>query len=174
LLQLLNIGKEMKNIFYSTLLVLSFTTISFAQNRTLPSVEVETLDGGNINIQEIENNGNPIVISFWATWCIPCKKELNNIAEVYEDWQEETGVKLIAISIDNTRSKLKVMPYVNASDWDYEVYLDPNRDLARAMGVSNVPHTFLLNGKNEIVWQHRQYADGDEDELLEQIKKIAK
>jgi len=164
----------MKNIFYSTLLVLSFTTISFAQNRTLPSVEVETLDGGNINIQEIENNGNPIVISFWATWCIPCKKELNNIAEVYEDWQEETGVKLIAISIDNTRSKLKVMPYVNASDWDYEVYLDPNRDLARAMGVSNVPHTFLLNGKNEIVWQHRQYADGDEDELLEQIKKIAK
>jgi len=173
-LQLLNIGKEMKNIFYSTLLVLSFTTISFAQNRTLPSVEVETLDGGNINIQEIENNGNPIVISFWATWCIPCKKELNNIAEVYEDWQEETGVKLIAISIDNTRSKLKVMPYVNASDWDYEVYLDPNRDLARAMGVSNVPHTFLLNGKNEIVWQHRQYADGDEDELLEQIKKIAK
>jgi thiol-disulfide isomerase/thioredoxin len=173
-LQLLNIGKEMKNIFYSTLLVLSFTTISFAQNRTLPSVEVKTLDGGNINIQEIENNGNPIVISFWATWCIPCKKELNNIAEVYEDWQEETGVKLIAISIDNTRSKLKVMPYVNASDWDYEVYLDPNRDLARAMGVSNVPHTFLLNGKNEIVWQHRQYADGDEDELLEQIKKIAK
>jgi len=148
--------------------------MSFAQNRTLPSVEVKTLDGGNINIQEIENSGNPIVISFWATWCKPCKKELNNIAEVYEEWQDETGVKLIAISIDDTRSMTKVAPYVNSSDWDYEVYLDPNRDLARAMGVSTVPHTFLLNGTNKIVWQHKGYVDGDEDELLEQIEKIAK
>jgi cytochrome c biogenesis protein CcmG/thiol:disulfide interchange protein DsbE len=164
----------MKNIFYSTLLVLFFSTMSFAQNRTLPSVEVKTLDGGNINIQEIENSGNPIVISFWATWCKPCKKELNNIAEVYEEWQEETGVKLIAISIDDTRSMSRVAPYVNASDWDYEVYLDPNGDLKRAMGISTVPHTFLLNGKNKIVWQHKGYVDGDEDELLEQIEKIAK
>ena len=164
----------MKNLFYSTLLVLFFSTMSFAQNRTLPSVEVKTLDGGNINIQEIENSGKPIVISFWATWCKPCKKELNNIAEVYEDWQDETGVKLIAISIDDTRSMTKVAPYVNASDWDYEVYLDPNGNLKRAMGISTVPHTFLLNGKNEIVWQHKGYVDGDEDELLEEIEKIAK
>ena len=164
----------MKNIFYSTLLVLFFSTMSFAQNRTLPSVEVKTLDGGNINIQEIENSGNPIVISFWATWCKPCKKELNNIAEVYEEWQDETGVKLIAISIDDTRSMSRVAPSVNASDWDYEVYLDPNGDLKRAMGVSTVPHTFLLNGTNKIVWQHKGYVDGDEDELLEQIEKTAK
>ena len=163
----------MKRIFYSILLVLFFTTMSFAQNRTLPSVEVKTLDGGNINIQEIENSGKPIVISFWATWCKPCKKELNAIAEVYEDWQEETGVKLIAISIDDTRSMSRVAPYVNASDWDYEVYLDPNGDFKRAMGVSTVPHTFLLNGKNQITWQHKGYVDGDEEELFEQIKKLA-
>ena len=164
----------MKKLILTIAVIGIFTTLSLSQNRTLPSVEVKALDGGNINIQEIENSGKPIVISFWATWCKPCKKELNAIAEVYEEWQDETGVKLIAISIDDTRSMSKVMPYVNASDWDYEVYLDPNRDLARAMGVSTVPHTFLLNGKNEIVWQHKGYVDGDEDELLEQIEKIAK
>jgi len=164
----------MKKLILTIAVIGIFTTLSLSQNRTLPSVEVKTLDGGNINIQEIENSGKPIVISFWATWCKPCKKELNNIAEVYEEWQEETGVKLIAISIDDTRSMSKVMPYVNASDWDYEVYLDPNGDLKRAMGISTVPHTFLLNGKNEIVWQHKGYVDGDEDGLLEQIEKIAK
>jgi len=148
--------------------------MSFAQNRTLPSVEVKTLDGENINIQEIENNGNPIVISFWFMQCKPCLKELNAIAEVYEEWQDETGVKLVAISIDNARSSNKVKPFVNANDWDYEVYLDPNKDFSRAMGISTVPHTFLLNGKNEIVWQHKGYVDGDEDELLEQIEKIVK
>jgi len=164
----------MKKLILTIAVIGIFTTLSLSQNRTLPSVEVKTLYGENINIQKIENSGNPIVISFWATWCKPCKKELNAIAEVYEDWQEETGVKLIAISIDDTRSMTKVAPYVNASDWDYDVYLDPNGDLKRAMGISTVPHTFLLNGKNEIIWQHKGYVDGDEDGLLEQIEKIAK
>ena len=163
----------MKKLILTIAVIGIFTTLSLSQNRTLPSVEVKTLDGSNFNIKNLKNNGKPIVISFWATWCTPCKKELNNIAEVYEAWQDETGVKLIAVSIDDTRSMTKVAPYVNSSDWDYEVYLDPNGDLKRAMGVSTIPHTFLLNGKNEIVWQHRGYVEGDEDELLEQIEKIA-
>ena len=162
-----------KKTFFSFIAIALFTSISFAQTRALPNKVVKTLDGNNFNITELENNGAPIVISFWATWCKPCKKELNNIAEVYMDWQEKTGVKLVAISIDDTRSMAKVAPYVNASDWEYEVYLDPNGDLKRAMGVSTVPHTFLLNEKNQIVWQHKGYVDGDEIELLKEIKKIA-
>ena len=164
----------MKKLLSITLTILLFSNANFAQNRTLPSVKVNTLDGNTINIQEINNNNNPIIISFWATWCKPCKKELNNIAEVYEDWQDETNVKLIAISIDDSRSQHKVAPYVNSSDWEYDVYLDPNGDLKRAMGVSTVPHTFLLNGKNKIIWEHRGYVDGDEDKLLEELRKISK
>jgi len=163
----------MKKVFSTLLAVLLLSILSIAQDRTLPSVDVRTLDGSSINITELDNNEKPIVISFWATWCKPCKKELNTIAEVYDDWQDETGVKLVAISIDDPRSIAKVLPYVNASDWDYEVYIDSNGDLKRAMGVSTVPHTFLLNSKKEIVWQHKGYIDGDEDDLFEEIKKIA-
>ena len=148
------------------------TTIALAQEKSLPNIDVKTLQGKTINIQDLENDGNPMVISFWATWCKPCKKELNTIAEVYDDWQEETGVKLIAISIDDTRSMSKVAPYVNSSDWDYEVYLDSNSDLKRAMGVSTVPHTFLINGEGKIVWNHKGYIDGDEEELYEQIQHL--
>ena len=150
------------------------TSISFAQSRTLPNIDVKTMDGSNFNITQLQNDGNPIVISFWATWCKPCKKELNNIAEVYEDWQDETGVKLVAISIDESRTMSKVKPYVYASDWDFEVYLDPNGDLSRSMGVLSVPHTFLLNGENKIIWQHSGYSDGDEEKLFERIKNISK
>ena len=149
-------------------------SISYAQDRNLPNVEVRTLTGNTFNIQDLDNKGKPMVMSFWATWCKPCKKELNAIAEVYEDWQDETGVKLIAISIDDTRSMSKVAPYVNSSDWDYEVYLDSNSDLKRALGVSTVPHTFLINGEGKIVWQHKGYIDGDEDELYEQIEHLVK
>ena len=161
-----------KKTVFSFLIASLFTLISLAQNKVLPNTQVKTLDGSNFNINQLENDGNPIVISFWATWCKPCKKELNNIAEIYEDWQDETGVKLVAISIDDTRSMAKVTPFVNASDWEYEVYLDPNGDFKRAMGVSTVPHTFLLNGNNKIVWQHKGYVDGDEMELFKEIKKL--
>ena len=148
------------------------STNSISQNKSLPVVKVKDLKGKSIDFQNIKNNGDPIVISFWATWCKPCKKELNNIAEVYDEWQDETGVKIIAISIDDTRSMSKVAPYVNSVGWEYEVYLDPNGDLKRAMGVSTVPHTFLLNSKKEIVWQHRGYVDGDEDELFDEIQNL--
>jgi cytochrome c biogenesis protein CcmG, thiol:disulfide interchange protein DsbE len=164
----------MKKILIILFTILVSYEISFSQERSLPNVEVKTLEGSAFNIQELENKGKPMVISFWATWCKPCKKELNAIAEVYEDWQEETGVKLIAISIDDTRSMSRVAPYVNSSEWEYEVYLDSNSDLKRALGVSTVPHTFLINGEGKIIWQHKGYIDGDEDELYEQIELLVK
>jgi thiol-disulfide isomerase/thioredoxin len=170
-----NIKKEMKNkLILSICVSILFIASSFSQERTLPSVKVKDLKNKIINIQSVENNGNPIVISFWATWCKPCKKELNTIAEVYEEWQDDTGVKLIAVSIDDSRSASKVKPYVNASGWEYDIYIDSNRELARSMGVSTVPHTFLLDGNVNIVWEHKGYIDGDEDELLEQIENISK
>ena len=150
-----------------------FFCISFAQNRTLPTVDLKTMNNILTSTSDFKNDG-PIVISFWATWCKPCIKELNTIAEEYEEWVEETNVKIIAISIDDSRSMSKVKPKVNAEMWEYEVYCDPNRDFARSMGVSSVPHTFLLNEKKEIVWQHKGYVDGDEIELYEQIEKLTK
>ena len=162
-----------RKIILSIFTIVLFSISTFSQDRNLPSVKVKDLKGKLVNIQNLSNDDNPIVISFWATWCKPCKKELNTIAEVYEDWQEETGVKLVAVSIDDSRSASKVKPYVNASAWDYEVFIDSNRDLARALGVSTVPHTFLLNGEGKIVWEHKGYIDGDEEELYEQIEYIS-
>ncbi|HAS35228.1 MAG TPA: alkyl hydroperoxide reductase, partial [Flavobacteriales bacterium] len=131
------------------------------------------IDGSPFNTSEISNDGKPIIISFWATWCSPCKRELNAIADEYDDWVEETGVKLIAVSIDDSRNVQKVKPYVNGQSWDYQVLLDPNGDFKRAMNVNNVPHTFLLNGKKEIVWQHNSYSPGDEEELYELVEKLS-
>ena len=127
-----------------------------------------------MNTSKITNDGKPIVISFWATWCKPCKKELDAISEVYEEWQKETGVKLIAISIDDSRSSGKVVTDTKSHGWEYEVYLDENQDFKRAMNVNNVPHTFIVNGKGEVVWQHNSYSEGDEEHLFEALKKIAK
>jgi cytochrome c biogenesis protein CcmG, thiol:disulfide interchange protein DsbE len=162
-------------ILLATIMLLGSVKLSYSQEklRLLPSVEMKSLDGKSINSKSFENNGNPIIISFWATWCKPCIQELTNIAEIYDEWKEKTGVKLIAVSIDDARNMSKVGPLANGKGWEYEVYLDPNSDFKRAMNVNTVPHTFLLNGKKEIVWNHNSYAPGDEHKLYEKIVKLS-
>lgn len=152
-----------------------FTFMLSAQEeggKTLPSVTVKTITGESFNTADIENDGNPIIVSFWALWCHPCIKELTTIADVYEDWQEETGVKLYAISIDDARSTAKVGPLVNGKGWEYEVLLDPNGDFKRALNVNMIPHTFVLDGNKNIVWQHTSFAEGAELDLIEIIRKV--
>lgn len=157
----------------STLLL--FTVMLVAQEdsgKTLPDVVVKTITGESFNTADIENDGNPIIVSFWALWCHPCIKELTTIADVYDDWQEETGVKLYAISIDDARSTAKVGPLVNGKGWDYEVLLDPNGDFKRAMNVNMIPHTFVLDANKNIVWQHTSFAEGAELDLIEIIRRL--
>lgn len=164
----------MKNIIgISLFLVFTLTSVSFAQN-TLPQKTIKDLKGKSIKASELKNTEGPMIVSFWATWCKPCLKELNAIAEVYEDWQDDSGVKLVAISIDDTRASHKIPSVVNINEWTYEVYLDINGDLKRAMNVVNVPHTFLLNKKGEIVYQRTVYAPGDEEVLYEKIMELKK
>lgn len=152
----------------------AFTLQQDSSAQKLAAVDVKGLDGKIINTSTFANGGKPIVISFWATWCAPCKKELNEIAEVYEEWQKETGVKVIAVSIDDARNSPKVKPYVEQQEWTYEIYLDENQDFKRAMNVNNVPHTFVLNGKNEVAWQTNVYnPNGGVEAIYAEVKKIA-
>jgi thiol-disulfide isomerase/thioredoxin len=132
---------------------------------------VKTLEGKDFNTADISNDGKPFIIDFWATWCKPCVAELDAINENYKLWQEETGVKVFAISIDDSRSMSRVAPYVAGKGWDYTILLDPNGDFKRAMNVNSVPHTFLFDGNGKLVAQHNNYSAGDEDNLLEEIKK---
>jgi peroxiredoxin len=141
---------------------------------TVPAVDLKDVNGKTISTGDINNDGKPIIISFWATWCSPCKKELNTIHDVFEDWVEETGVKLIAVSVDDERTKSRVSPYVDSKGWEYDILLDPNGEFKRAMGVNNVPHTFVINGTGKIVYSHNNYAPGDEEKLYKVILDLAK
>ena len=159
----------MKNLSKFIICLFIFNT---TLSQKIPSVNIKTLEGKTINTSTFENDGNPIIISYWALWCKNCIKELEAITEIYEDWQDETNVKVIAISIDDSRNTSKLKPFVNSKGWEFELYHDPNSDFKRALGVNSIPHTFLLNGKNVIVSEHIGYTDGQEEELYEKVLKL--
>ncbi len=142
-----------------------------AQNE-LPDVDLSTLGGETINFQEVTSDGNVKIVSLWATWCVPCLKELDAINDVYEDWQDETSVELIAVSIDDSRTVKRVKPLINGKAWDYKILLDTNNDLKRALGAATVPLTLVVKD-NKIVYRHSGYNPGSELELYEKVQEYS-
>jgi len=163
----------MNLIYRITILCFLFSpTLRLTDEGKIPLATLKKTDGSMVNSSKFTNNGKPMIISFWATWCVPCKKELDAIHKVYPQWQKETGVKLIAISIDDSTRALKVPSMVTAKGWNYDVYIDYKNEFQKAMNVTNVPYTFLVDGSGNIVWKHDSYKEGDENHLLELIKKL--
>ena len=159
----------MKNLILTFFLVFTFNSV-FTQN--IPNVQIKSLENKIINTQDLFDGESLVILSFWATWCKPCIKELDAYNENIIDWADEMRVKLFAISIDNARSMSRVAPFVNGRGWEnIQFYLDPNEDFKRAMNVINVPHTILLDGNGNILWQHTSYIEGDEYELYDVIKE---
>jgi len=160
--------------------MLLLSAISFAQNETantdlkkLPSVSLRTMDGEPVNTAALGFKG-PVIITFWTSWCPICKREMGTLNELYSDWREETGVTIVAVSVDDEKTKNNVPTLVNANGWEFLVLMDPNSDFKRAMGVSSTPHTFLINETGEIVYSRNNYAPGDEDLLHEAMLKLKK
>lgn len=152
-------------------LVIAILIFSLTQAQSnLPDTDLKTLDGKNTSLQKISEENDLIIVSLWATWCVPCKNELDAINDIYSDWQDETNVKLYAISIDDSRTVRRVKPLVNGKGWEYEILLDTNNDLKRALGTATVPLTLIIKN-GEIVYRHSGYTPGAEDDLYEEIKK---
>lgn len=137
----------------------------------MPQLSLKDTQGKSIDLSEIDTN-TVTVFSFWATWCVPCINELDAINDEYIDWQDETDFKIIAVSIDDTRTSSRVAPLVNGKGWEYQVLLDTNQDFMRSVNATTVPFLIIVKN-NKIVYSHSGYTPGSEIELLEKIKEFA-
>ncbi|MBD5305323.1 MAG: TlpA family protein disulfide reductase [Bacteroides sp.] len=153
-----------------TLFVVLLT--SLVSEAQLPSVPLKDLSGKPVDSATLSNDGKPFIISFWATWCKPCIRELNAIHDNYEDWVEETGVKVYAISIDEAQNATRVKPLADSKGWDYDILLDQSGEFARAMGCQNPPHIVVIDGNGKIVESHSGYTEGSEEHLIDLIRQL--
>ena len=161
----------MKRVLFIGMMLVALTTTVSAQ---LPKVTLKDLLGKVIDTDTLSNGGKPFIIDFFATWCKPCNRELDAIAEVYEEWQEETGMKIFAVSIDQAQNIHKVKPLVDNHGWEYDVLLDPNSDFKRALGIQMIPYVLIVDGQGNIVYKHNGYTDGAEEELIEKVRELVR
>jgi len=140
----------------------------------LPDLTLTDMNGKQVNVADLGKTGKIIVLDFWATWCVPCKKELNNINDIYDDWKKKYNVSVVAVSIDDSRSITKVKPYAEGQRWSYDILLDVNQDLKRQLNIQSVPFTLVLDQSGKIVYTHSGYTEGDENILEEAIAAMVK
>lgn len=159
----------MKKIILIFLLAFS---INLSAQTNLPSISLKNNKGEKVDVKKMTEKGL-FIVSFWASWCVSCINELDEINDVYEDWQEDTNVKLVAISIDDARTIARVKPLVNGKEWPYEVLFDSNQDLKRSLNISSVPYLMIVHD-GQIVYQNSGYAPGQEDEIYEELMKFVK
>lgn len=164
----------MKKAVLFVVLALAILSNSNAQDttatsaNTIPSSDLKTLEGKVVNSRDILQDSVPIIVSFWATWCKPCIKELTAINDEMAEWQKKAKFRVVAISIDDARTTNMVKNLVNARGWSFEVYLDANSEFKKLMNVAQPPHTFVIY-RGKVVYQHTSYSEGDEEELFEVV-----
>lgn len=142
----------------------------FVKGQDFPNFTLKDIEGKEVIIKELADSKEIKVFSFWATWCVPCINELDAIADVYEEWQEETNVELIAVSTDDARTKKRVIPLVNGKGWEYQVLIDDNQDLKRALNINVLPYIVVVKD-GKIIHTRTGYTPGSEDELYEILKE---
>jgi peroxiredoxin len=157
----------MKKIIF----LLFFTSLVYAQKQ-MPNIELNSISGETINVStQFKEKDKLYVFSFWATWCAPCINELEAIHKKYASWKEALNVEIIAVSIDDSKTQKRVKPFLNGKGWTYNVLMDSNQELKRALSIVNVPYTIVVKN-SKIVFVSNGYSQGSEEELYQKLKEL--
>jgi peroxiredoxin len=152
-------------------MTLGFT--SHEPAKKLPNITISDLQGKPVNIQEFTSKNKLTVLSFWATWCAPCKRELDAISDFYPEWKTAYNVRIVAITIDNARALTQVKPLIEEKGWEYDILVDSKQELQQALNFQAIPQTFVVDAEGNILYQHEGYTPGDEYELEKVLKGLA-
>lgn len=162
-----------KILAFATAVCLSVPAL--AQNAELPATQVKDVSSGKkVAFAETVEKGKVTLINFWATWCVPCKKEIKNVRAKLGDWKKEADFNYMTVSIDESRAEGLVRSYAKSQGWDFPYYIDPNSDLKRSLNFQNVPFTVIIGKDGKIAYMHSGYEEGGEEEVFAKIKELSK
>lgn len=164
----------MKKLLFAAAILLSAVGLH-AQGNALPNTDIKNVaTGAKLPFNKIIAPGRVTVISFWATWCVPCKKEIVNIRKKMPEWKKQADFDFITISQDDSRAEGLVRSYAKSQGWEFPYFIDPNSDLRRSLNFQNVPYSMIIGKDGKVAWMHAGYEEGGEEELFSKVMELAK
>ena len=158
----------MKKNVLTMLFIASFTFGIDDNPNVIPDLKIRMLDGSKTTIHELVKDG-PLMIDFWATWCVPCKKVMKFLNEYHQEFEEEK-FKVLMINTDSPRSVSKVKSYVRSQDYKFFIGMDPNKSISKKLNGLVMPTLILVDKGGEVVWRHQGYLPGEEVEIKNKIQ----
>lgn len=163
----------MKKLLSIAALVLMSTAI-YAQG-SLPNTTVKDVKTNKkVDFNTVFEDGKVTLVNFWATWCVPCKKEIKNVRKNLEAWQKEAEFNYMTVSMDEPRAEGLVRSYARSQGWEFPYYIDTNQDLMRSLNFRTVPFTLIVDKSGNVAYSHQGYEEGSEHQLFEKIKELNK
>lgn len=163
----------MKKVIFWVGMVLACGVSGGAFAQQFPNVSCEDQNGNRVETASLVDGKTPFVVSFWSTTCKPCIKELDALSEQMADWLEEVSFRVVAVSVDDSRSVTRARALADGRGWgEFTLLYDQNSDFKRALNVNYTPHVFVFDRDGRQVYSHTGYLPGGEAELLEAIRKL--
>jgi thiol-disulfide isomerase/thioredoxin len=123
---------------------------------------------------EVLQTGKPTIIAFWLTTCMPCQIEFATYAQKLAVWHQEADFNMYGISIDFPQRFRRIKVMADENKWPFPVYWDKFRAFTEILpgGLNGLPQVFVFDRKGTLVWRHKGFHPGDENELIAQVKAL--
>ncbi|MBI4511678.1 MAG: TlpA family protein disulfide reductase [Deltaproteobacteria bacterium] len=136
-----------------------------------PEFSLEDLAGTSVTLSSLR--GKVVIVDFWASWCVPCRKELPALDRLAKKWRQRKDVVLLAINIDSERrSAEKFLKDAGVSA--LRVLLDPTSHTAEAYRLPAMPSLFVIDARGIARFVHKGYRPGDERAVEREVEELVK
>ena len=124
----------------------------------------ELNDGSTVNLKDYQHRF--VLLNFWATWCVPCLKEMPDLEKAY---QKMGSKKLIVLAVGMGEDKSSISKFAEKHEFTFPMIADSTLEIARLYGVENIPITYLINPEGVIIGRALGIRDWASPELIEII-----
>ena len=136
------------------IILLVFSLVLFSKgNKKVADFKLKDTKGKTVKLKDVLEKG-PVLIDFWASWCVPCKEEMPVFNELYNKYKEK-GLSVFLITIDKGSAIQKAKSFVKSKGFDFTVLFDKGKKVFKKFGCkSKVPVTFIVDKNGEIIFKH--------------------
>jgi cytochrome c biogenesis protein CcmG/thiol:disulfide interchange protein DsbE len=150
--------QNQRRMIYLILLMLGLGWISLSADRSgastsgkipapqkgflAPDFELKTPKGETVKLSDLR--GQAVLVNLWATWCPPCRAEMQTIETVYNEYKHR-GFTVLAVNMTYQDEPLKIMPFVSENGLTFPILLDETSEMAKAYQLKSLPSSYFIN-----------------------------